>query len=76
MSSVMVKLLDKDLIVITGFIHRLILKLWISLISDFTDSFGKFRKHPLLLRLADRIVNFQNSFTNGIPSKHTTSIRH
>ena len=30
----------------------------------------------LLLRLADRIVNFQNSFVSRISSKHATSIRH
>ena len=37
MGPVLVKLLDKGLIVITGLVRRLSLKLLISLISDFTD---------------------------------------
>ena len=48
----------------------------ISLISDFTDSFGKFTKQLLLLRLADRIVNFQSSFVSRISRKYMTSIQH
>ena len=37
MSSVLVKLLDKGLVVITGLVRWLIFKLLISLIADFTD---------------------------------------
>ena len=81
MSSVLVKLLDKGLIVAIGLIRRLILKLLFSLIlisltTDFIDSFEKFTKQLLLLRLADRIGNFQNSFVSRISSKHTMLIQH
>ena len=76
MSSVLVQLLDKGLIVLTGLVRSLTLKLLITLIFDFTDSFTKFTKQLFLLRLADRIFNFQNSFVSRISSKHTTPIRH
>ena len=44
--------------------------------TDFTDSFRKFTKQLLLLWLADRVFNFQNSFVRRISSKHATLIRH
>ena len=44
----------------------------ISLTTDFTDSFGRFTNQLLLLRLANRINNFQNSFVSRISSKHNT----
>ena len=70
------KLLDKGLIVIIGLICQLILKLLISLATDFTDSFGKFPKQLLLLRLTNTVeLTELNSFGSRISSKSTTSIR-
>ena len=66
MSSVLIKLLEKCKIFIL--FHWLL----ISLTTNFTDSFGKFTKELLLLRLAGRLVNFQSSFVSRISSKHTT----
>ena len=61
-SSVFVKLLDKD----TQVKYKIL----------FTDSFVKFTKQFSLLWLAERIVNFQNSFVSRIFRKYTMSIRH
>ena len=55
MCSLLVKLSDKSLIVIIRLAGRLILKLLISLTTDFTDSFRKFTKQLSLLRLPDRV---------------------
>ena len=66
MSSVLIKLLEKCKIFIL--FHWLL----ISVTTNFTDSFGKFTKELLLLRLAGRLVNFQSSFVSRISSKHTT----
>ena len=65
MSSVLVKLLDKGLIIIMGLSHRLNIKYYSLMI--FLE---------ILLWLADRIVSFQKSVVSRIFSKHTMSIRH
>ena len=65
MSSVLVKLLDKGLIIIMGLSHRLNIKYYSLMI--FLEN---------LLWLADRIVSFQKSVVSRIFSKHTMSIRH
>ena len=43
MSSVLLKLLDTGLIFIIGQVRQLVLKLLISLTTDFTDSYKKNR---------------------------------
>ena len=75
MSSVFVKSLDKcknDIIRVT---RRLILKLLISLTTDFPDSFEKLTKQLLLFAASGQNCYFQSSFTSRIPTKHTTSIQ-
>ena len=68
MSSVLIKLLDKGLIVITVLVRGLILKLLISLIPDFTDPFGKFTKQLFLFDYLEELLTFRTASLAEFPA--------